>query len=492
MYSKSNSAGKSQVKQSQSIRRTDYYTCSKLTETDTHKNDYERTQPIKIAQLLRKEENLKTTHKDSVRKRAQPERLGPLSSVKNKKINKESDGINANGQSTCFDKHVRRNLNFNENTENNIQENNEIKNKPKKYARNNSTCKNVTSMSRNSLLLPPNTIKYKYLHRRTTVTTKCSKIDEESKEVVPSVKLSDARIFPSMQKENQRMEVNSSLSLNNKSPGKDNNPTQFECIESLSNDLQGTTLVEPKNDINNRCTLSEIIHVDRSMLIHLECELNNLLRTEEDKISKIKSTLTCIQKLLFVNNEKDVKCNVSTEQNCSEPEEVPIIMLNKEVQVGICCKLMQNSKENLEVPPLHVPEDYIHEVKPLSANELNKNNENNKENHEITNEINGTNKVDDSFLDLENQFNTIYGKLTQDHSTQPKTPTITNCKQQRSLREYMTLKSSMNFLETPDGKRFCSLYQKKNIDTSNLSKSYISNKLLNDIQNLCSDSPELE
>ncbi|KAG6799324.1 hypothetical protein HZU73_05427 [Apis mellifera caucasica] len=121
MFVKSNSTGKSKDKQLQLIRMTEYSTCSKLL---TNKTDYKRPQPIKIAQLLGQSENLKTIQKDSVRKRAQPERLGTLSNKKYSKINKEQSETSYIQSSK---KSARRILNFSA-ISTNTKDNNENKN----------------------------------------------------------------------------------------------------------------------------------------------------------------------------------------------------------------------------------------------------------------------------------------------------------------------------------------------------------------------------
>ncbi|XP_043255312.1 uncharacterized protein LOC122399044 isoform X2 [Colletes gigas] len=567
-----NSAHKKDYEKSQPIRITQLLkeeeTLKRTQKNSAHKKDYEKSQPVRIAQLLKEEETLKKTQKYSERKKALPERLGPLSSTKST-VKDKPVGINKQDQSLRVEKRVRRNLNFNE-IPHSILENNENKNKSNKFIINEPISKEIhTTSNKKSLLLPPNTIKHKHIQKCAKNVDKHSKRQEVSEKDVSTVRKSDARIYSIMRKENREWELNSSLLLNNKSPGKTS--VKFKCIktsngcetakvsnslglniidksrpqcseissvkkflqssrcttyqeitvnnedqlciqdnlihevlipneinsknevfdksedQNLCNDLQDTKLVVAKNDINGKPTSSEMIYVNKSELIHLEYELKNLLSTMEDKMSEVKSTLMCITKLLSVNNEQVIQPNIYIEkQNYSESGKVHNMMLGKEVQGTICHKLLPQAKENLGTPISHVPQVYVNSVKRISPNRSNKSN---KENHEVTIESNTPADGNESFLNLEEQLNITCEKFVQAHCTQQRTPTVTRYKQKRSLREYMALKSSIGFLETPDGKGFKSTCRESNIDTSILNKSYISNKLLLNIQNLYSDSP---
>ena len=155
----SSSTGKSKVKRPQSKRMTEYSTCSKLLSNSVHKKDYERPQPIKIAQLLRLPENVKGIPQDSVRKRTQPERLGALSNKKSIRANVEQSGI----QNESSKKHVRRFLNFNGTPINATKKNNENKTQPDKCEKFHH--KISKPIKKRSLLLPPNAIKDKYLEK---------------------------------------------------------------------------------------------------------------------------------------------------------------------------------------------------------------------------------------------------------------------------------------------------------------------------------------
>ncbi|XP_076637803.1 uncharacterized protein LOC143349979 isoform X3 [Colletes latitarsis] len=566
-----NSAHKKDYEKSQPIRIVQLFkeeeTLKRTQKNSAHKKDYEKSQPIRIAQLLKEQETLKKTQKNSERKKAQPERLGPLSSTKCTGKDKPV-GIKKQNQSLHAEKRVRRNLNFNEISDS-ILENNENTNKSNKFIINEPISKDIlTRLNKKSLLLPPNTIKHEYIQKCTKNVDEHSKRQEVSEKHISTVKKSDARICSIMHKENREWELNGSLLLNNELPGKTS--VQFKCIktsngcetakvsnslglniisknqpqcsetpsvkkfvqssrcttyqeitvnnedqlciqdnlihevlipnkinsknevfdksedQNLCNDLQDTKLVVAKND-NGKPTSSEMIYVDKSELIHLEYQLKNLLNTMEDKISEVNSTLMCITKLLSVNNEQVIQPNIYIEkQDCSESGKVHSMMLDKEVEETICCKLLQQTEENLEAPISHDPQICVNSVKRIS---LNKSNKSNKENHEVTIENNTPTNADESFLNLEEQFNITCEKFVQAHCIQQKTPTVTRYKQKRSLREYMALKSSMRFLETPDGKGFKSTCRESNIDTSILNKSYISNKVLLDIQNLYSDSP---
>lgn len=235
---------------------------------------------------------------------------------------------------------------------------------------------------------------------------------------------------------------------------------------------------------------SEIICINKDKIIHLECELKDLLKKAEknmiklkstleeteENVNKLKSTLAFVTRLLYTNDKEITLSNIELKEEN--------IMTNKEIKLKTCCKSIQYAEEQLKTPILH-----ISQITEFSNKNNSIQNDENKENNKDWN-IRSDIETDRSFLELENQLNIMHAKPIHDYSIQPNTPIITKYKQKRSFREYMALKSSINFLETPDGKKFKSLCQMDDVDKSVLNVTYISNKLLTDLHTLYSESPD--
>ncbi|OAD54418.1 hypothetical protein WN48_07782, partial [Eufriesea mexicana] len=260
---------------------------------------------------------------------------------------------------------------------------------------------------------------------------------------------------------------------------------EADDVQNLCNDFQDSKLVISENDMNIEHKSSKMIYINKDNIICLERNLKNLLKEIERNRMKLKSTLTHVTRLLSINSEENALCNIELEKEN--------IMIDKEVQVEICCKSTQYSEEQLKTPIIIAtqnPQITEQNVEILNKSTLNQDDENKKNNrNENTTRMSDV-MTDGSFLELENQLNINYARATQKYSIQPKIPKITKYKQKQSFREYMALKSNISFLETPDGKKFRSLCQIDNTDKSVLNITYISNKLLTDLDNLYSESPE--
>ncbi|XP_020718871.2 uncharacterized protein LOC105665735 isoform X1 [Bombus terrestris] len=534
----SSSTGKSKVKRPQSKRMTEYSTCSKLLSNSVHKKDYERPQPIKIAQLLRLPENVKGIPQDSVRKRTQPERLGALSNKKNIRANVEQSGI----QIESCKKHVRRFLNFNGTPINATKNNNENKTQPDKSEQFHH--KISKPIKKRSLLLPPNAIKDKYLEKCNVNITRQSTIYEISREIdeintdsknenkitseslavninsaVPSknrqiyneqkivqcsnnskpnpIDINRVQLLETLHvalkssqqiitnNENQVFTQNNSIHekfIPNKSALKcdiSSKPKETDnCIQNLYNDIEDIKLVASGNCTNVESP--EVICINKDKIIRLEHDLKDLLKETEERIPKLRSLLTHVTELLV----KDRDITSDTENRSNK-------MMDKGVQVETCCKSVQYSEEQLKTPITHIPQITVINKKDSNESKSTGNDEN-KENDRGFNirRMSDTAVADGSFLELENQLNIMHAKPIQNYLSKPKTPkSLKKCKLNRSLREYMALKSNINFLETPDSKKFKSLCQVDSIDKS-VNVTYISNKLLTDLQNLYSESPD--
>ncbi|CAK9813240.1 hypothetical protein ANTQUA_LOCUS7548 [Anthophora quadrimaculata] len=515
---KSSTTGKITAKRIQFTRRTECSTILTLS-VNMDRKDNERPQPIKIAQLLAQSENSKIAPKNSVHKKIQPERLGTLSSIKNTEISGKPYGTSTCIKSVHFDKRVRRNLNFNEIVDSSTKRKNENTNKSISNKDKSIYEKDKKAVKKKSMLLPPNSIKNKYLKEETSCpkiskiprkvdeTNADSAVKEESKiikmnsasslhdesigiNVLPTVspeRIKTAKfLVPSQYKTPQQVTMNEDQLLTQNSsmhqkftPNESNLQSKIctelreedDCIEKLCNNLQDAQLAIAGNDTNAESGLSEMIYVNKDKIIRLEHDLKDLLNETEKNVLRLKSTLTCVTRLLSVNAEKIMLPNVDIKRGSR-------LMVEEGVEVETC-KLKQCAEEKLKMPITDIPKITIADTELQDK-------ENDKENIECINR-----RISDiSFMELENQLNITHAKPAEEYSVQLKTPTVSKYKQKRSLREYMALKSSVSFLETPDGKKLRSLCQINDIDKFNLNATYISNKLLTDLNNLYSDSPE--
>ncbi|CAL7951182.1 unnamed protein product [Xylocopa violacea] len=511
---KYNSAPKSELKCSQLTRLTECpSTCSKALPNSTKKKDYERPQPVKIAQLIKQSKNLKSAQKSTGRKKILPEKLGSTRSTKKERVC-------VSNQPTCTNNRVRRVLNFNETSANTLENNNETENQLKikdKYVANVLIHDKVSKpVKKKSLLVAPNAIKNKHLQKCNEKISWYSKMPEVTKEMdetntdciiekkneitnetvrsssyLKSTSRAMQQFVPSSQcKTHQQVRVNNKDQLfirsNVKSKTFMKSIKEDDYVQNLCNDLQNSKLVASANDTHVKRRLPEMICVSKDQIVQLECNLKDLLKETEKNVIKLKSSLTFIASLLVVNDQ-EVAHNIN-----DDSEKENNTMIDKEVQVEICCKSFQcSSGEKFKTPITNVPHITVQNTELLNENVLTQNDEDNKENVEDLNISSMSDTATDgSFLELENQLNIMHTKPTENNSIQPKLPMVIRHKQKRSLREYMALKSNISFLLTPDTKKFKSLCQIDDTDKSMFSVKSISNKLLRDLHNLYSDSPD--
>lgn len=397
-------------------------------------------------------------------------------------------------------------------------------------------------MGRKSMLLPPNTIKYRHLQNSTKETSSHSKIPQLPKEVAPT-DIKHTNSYTIVRKEDTEVELNNEASAKENwskseciktsikcEAGKVSNHTstrvtdenraqgshipcvitkspipsesatnqndncdktnsvklkdQDRFIETLCNNMQDAKLIESDSNRKVMCCSSEAIYVNRDQFIRLESDLKTLLAATEENVSKIKSTLTCVSRLLSTNNEESMGKEYSVLETVRHT-----VLVDREVEVEPCTS-NQQLPEDLKTSVSHIPQIVLTDTVYVDTSKLLQNNENNKENRKAMNIQSISEAIQESFVQVGNQNNIARTKSVQDVYIQQNTPTIKKYRQKRSLREYMALKSSMSFLETPDGKKLRSLCSTEKLDKSIVNKSYISNKVLTDLHNLYSDSPE--
>ncbi|XP_076283553.1 uncharacterized protein LOC143210524 [Lasioglossum baleicum] len=460
----------------QPVRIKECLTCPRPTNTKSHERDYIRPQAVKIRLLMQDEEN-KKAKKSSTKKKILPERLGLL--LNKKSSTKEKDnGLCTYTKSKSPSSCANRNLDFNTmsvSTVNTKTDNIGLLNKSTNTEQTSTeVCK---PKMRISMLAVPNSIKNKHLQGCVKEARKDLKLDVV-KENVPSERKSAVPIYSSKsigrrlgqsivghnknditesqckvtsskcesvqnaitnQTSASSCKIPSAKLLEKDTCSLDENYFKYlgpetvkedECIKRLCNNLQSTEIIVAENGLNTEHTSSEMLCVDRNEFMHLKCELENFISTTEQNLSKLKSTL---RKLLSIPQQSISRSDISKERETN-------ITLDKENKVE-SCELKEPTEENSKF-------------------------------------------TDSCSDDLENQV---------DIETVKKLPSLQNTpvtgkyRQKCPLKEYMSLKSSMSFLRTPDGKH---IDHRINIDESTIeNKSYISNKVLAELQNLYSDSP---
>lgn len=458
---KANSTGKSKPERLTGTEMSSCSTCPKSSHTNAHKREFERPQAIKVKYLLEQSEGTKSAKKDSVRKKILPERLGPSSSVKKTRTGEKPNGTNTFPRSGHSFKRVQRYLNFNTASVDSPKHDNEDGTQSIERAQDKTNNKTVSvTASRKSLLLPPNTIKDRHLGKPTKTPSRCSRISEVPNEILVKRNVNSAvekhtgipeHVIISNE---TRLQVQSNSKHNEHNLGATNE--RRTCMQS--------ELVNSESDSN----------AEHESLIHLERYLQDLLNETEKNVHKLRSALTCVRRLLPAEEKRQSTFTCNS-------------MIDKEVQVTTCCKTVEYSDEQLKAPPTDGPKLILPSTQVPNKHTIVQNHENNKENENV--DVRLLDTGDGSFLELEKQLNIAHALPMQHYSAGQTTPTVTKHKQ-RSLREYMALKSSMSFLQTPDGRKFNSLCQANNADKNVRNLTYISTKLFTDLHNLYSDSPE--
>ncbi|XP_031833410.1 uncharacterized protein LOC116427330 [Nomia melanderi] len=496
------------VKRSQPIRIRECLTCPKLVGSDIRKKDCDRvrSQPVRILQLIKQDEEKKS----SVRKQRLPERLGPLSGRKHTSTKEQY-----NGQIDDDTKHsynpVRRNLNFNNMCVNNRKNENRRTECLTKSTFSNSSqaCNELSEPDmRKSLLLKPNTIKNKHLQTCTKKVYRYSKLPVASKENIATCNKNEISTHSTKSENKSSLLLNNDLYSkcnNNNSAESESNVTSKKCktaenVNYSSLNIVNTNYVE-SCEISNTTPLQvsrSTIHqetlnkeyqfsMQNNTLHKVSSPEQSNLKCEKSEISKDQDK--CIEDLC--NNLQSTKVallesNLNVQHTSSE-----MIYVDKKEITHLKCELedlVNTTEENLK--KLKSTLTYVTRLLSVPDETVSKSDTVKEKDEDL--EIPKINS-DESFVNLENQLNimpvnhvgSIKNRLSQEN-----TPVILKYRQKRFLREYVTLKSSMTFLETPDGKKFTSLCQKNNIDKSILSRTDISNKVLKELQNLYSDSPE--
>ncbi|XP_017890062.1 uncharacterized protein LOC108630964 [Ceratina calcarata] len=488
----------------------------KILPDNMYKNGHQGTRPVKVLQLLKElESKKKSARKDSAHKRPmQPEKL-LVSTSKKKEGGEENETRQFVKPGNC----VRRVLNFNQPSGNATKNKCESTNKASRFEMDECIGKNsVKKVGRMSFIPLPNSTREKQLQKFNNKVNECSKITEMSKEtdntydesantretnpvnessdinvdragktvnesviingtgdaqrskmlnVRPEVLISQPEDLPRTTR-NSKVELITETS--ERSEVHTEPKVKLDSVQNLCKNFQSKNLVTGENDTRTEDELSNVFRVERDNLISFQRYLENRLRLTEEHAIQLRASITCVASLITtLNDETNGLPDTKLQRECNT-------MVDKEVQTEICPEERSETCTKSILPPAELeclPED----------------DEGNKENEVLnTMRLSGV-TTNSSFLELENELNIIHTEPSPDYENRSKTPIIKRYKQ-KSFREYMALKSSMSFLETPDGKRFRCLCQKNGTAEPDLNRKSISKKLLEDIRSLNNESAD--
>ncbi|KAF7393360.1 hypothetical protein HZH68_010179 [Vespula germanica] len=535
------STGKPNMKSNECIKLPQYKSWSEIS-SDCKTKEQSRSQPVRITQLL----DSKTINRNA-RKRAQPERLKKVLSnekkvgliqknnVKEKSQQKDLmktslynkhilSNINSNKKDMSSnlircDRKVRRNLNLNfVSPKQKMEKNNstvlpEIQEKNKICANSSNYCNSK------SFLLPPNFIKSMYLKQRRSKVMPSSTVSIKNDMVTnldmletsenlniknPNVQIcsfiqsthdnSQTEVNLKLQKllqydcENKRNTLHNSIdnevplscdesvfirknmtSIDNKIQKEEHcninrsNSSMNKSIDNLKdscNELKNIIFTEGSevsvNDNSVGFSRKDHLYVDRNAIMSLKSSLEDLLNIFQDNALKTDLVLKRINKILYVNTDL-MEEQVHTVDSNGKIVRETMHMYHEE----------KAEKNNIDI-----------------INSKSKKN-NNKARTEAPAELSGADKENDIYKNLEFQFD--HNKSLQ-LSPQVLQITIPNYTKfgESALQDYINLKSSLNFLETPSNKKFKPRIQKNRNVVPNIpkDKSYLSTKIFTELQNL--------
>ncbi|XP_043505324.1 uncharacterized protein MAL13P1.304-like isoform X2 [Polistes fuscatus] len=512
------STGKLNINSNECIKLSRNTSWSEISSTDKIK-ERSKYQPVRIRQLP----DSKSIYQ-SARKR-EPERLGviskdkkveliPSSNVKEKsqqknlmKMSLHDKNIQSNSKSNkkemsfnlnkCNRK-IRRNLNFNfvspkkqmdKNTSTalpEVQENKSICSNSKNYRHTKSFLlppnfiKNVSEASKNLHIKNPNmqicsSIQNTHDNSQTEVNLKSQKrlkYDCESKRntlhksidnEVPLfcdksefIRKNITSIDNKIQKQEQYNINRSNFSMNKST----------DNLQNISNELNNIILTKgSKVSVNDDITdfsRKDYLYVDKNTIVSLKSTLEDMLKVFQDNALKIDLLLKHINKLFHVNTDL-------------VEEQIHIVDSNDEM-------IKKTLKLNLEEK---ITED--NNIDTVSS--ISKKNNNNNAKMEESIELNEEEK-ENIFKNLEFQSDHTNIDHTKSLQLSPQVLQITipNYTEvgESALQDYINLKASLNFLETPLSKKFQPRIQKNQNVIPNIpkDKSYLSTKIFTELQNL--------
>lgn len=418
------------------------------------------------------------------------------------------------------DRKVRRNLNLNFVSPKQKKEKNISTVLPKVQEENKSICSNSSNYRNSkSCLLPPNFIKSMYLKQRYSKVMPSSSVSIKNDMITNLDMLEDSNNLhikdPNVQicsfiqstHDNSQTEINLKLqkllqydceskintlhnSIDNEEPlSCDESVFIRKNITSIDNKIQkeehcninrsNSSINKSTDNLKDSCNeLKNIIltegsevsindntvgfskkdhlYVDRSAIVSLKSSLEDLLNIFQDNALKTDSLLKRINKILCVNID-------------SMEEQVHTVDSNG-----------KKIRETLQMYNEGKAED--NNINIVSS-KLKKNNNNIRTEAPV--ELNGEEKENDIYKNLEFQFEHNKSLQLSPQFLQIAIPNYAKFGES-ALQDYINLKSSLNFLETPSNKKIKPHIQKNRNIVPNIpkDKSYLSTKILTELQNL--------
>ncbi|XP_046826043.1 uncharacterized protein MAL13P1.304-like isoform X1 [Vespa crabro] len=475
-----------------------------------------RTKPERLKKVLSNEKKIGLIQKNNVRGKSQKKNL-IKTSLHNKQILQNSDNNKKDISSNLIrhDRKVRRNLNFNFVSPKQQKEKNTNTVLLKVQEENKSICLNSSNRNTKTYLLPPNFIKSMYLKQQSSKVKLSPSVSIKNNmitnlhmlEASENLHIKDPNVqicsFIQRTHDNSRTEVNLKLqkllqyNCENKINTLHNsidNEVPLSCDESVFI-RKNITSIDNKIKKEEHCNINRNNSSINKSIDNLKdsCkELKNIILTEVSEMSVNDNTVGFSEKdHLYVNRSAIVSLKSSLEdllnifQDNALKTDLLLKRINKILYVNTDSMERQGQTVDSNDKIMRETLQTYHEEKgeenniDIVSSKLKKNNNNVKIEAPI--ELNGEEKENDIYKNLEFQFD--HNKSLQ-LSPQVLQITIPNYDKfgESALQDYINLKSSLNFLETPSNKKFKSYKQKnRNIPKD---KSYLSTKILTEIQNL--------
>lgn len=522
------STGKLNISSNECIKLSRNTSWSEISSTYKIK-ERSKYQPIRIRQLPDSKSICQSAFK------REPERLGvntkdkkveliPSSNVKEKsqqknfmKMNLHDKNIQSSSKSNkkemsfnlnkCNRK-IRRNLNLNFVSPKKQMEKNTSTAVPEVQENNKSICSNSKNYyrSKKSFLLPPNSIKSKYLKEQ------CSKVIPPTitftkNDTITNLDVSEAS--KNLHIKNPNVQICSSIqnthgNLQTEVNLKSQKRLQYDCeskrntlhksidyevplfgdksefirknitsidnkstdnLQSISNELNNIILTKGSevsvNDDITDFSRKDYLYVDKNTIVSLKSTLEDMLKVFQDNALKIDLLLKHINKLFHVNTDS-IEEQVHTVDSNDE-------MIKKTLKLNLEEKITED--DNID-----------------TASSISKKNKINVNMEKLV-ELNEEEK-ENIFKNLEFQSDHTNIDHTKSLQLSPQVLQITIPNDtemgESALQDYINLKESLNFLETPLGKKFQPHIQKNQNVIPNIpkDKSYLSSKIFTELQNL--------
>lgn len=524
----------------------------------SEKTVHKKSRPVKIAELIGSSKKSQNDQNSTVKIISLPERLTPyLKSASNKErndstvkinlpekltpylksaSNKKRNETNTHVKVSCNKRNVRRNLNFTKissvaiTTKTASTSKNNLHNSPKE--------ENLHLSTRESFLLPPNSIKDLYVKNRqsksilpqscmlrahSVCNNKYSRIPKKSNNC-PSTMIDTNVQVDSCMNSVIHEEVNQTVQHLSSQMFSLSDQSGINILHSNHTDMKDNTIREKISEtlinveenkclsvtnykehqsasgqaINQSCLdlkpssneTDEFVNLNKIKLTVLASKLkNDIVKLEEDIIPNLKLIFTNITDVLSMLNittkEIDNTDNKISEQMVENLNNIEIMNTNR--------KSLCTISNNINIEDSYIPEEVNKTPDTNLMKFVETDGKNNSGIHSCQIDLSSeSNKENDSFVNLENKLDITNIKSSTIISLKKYTPVLnkySDKKVERPLREYMALKSRMSCLLTPNIKRFS--YSQSSNDNlhseSGDAKASLSGKILAELYNLYED-----